>query len=333
MAQRVVVHIGLMKSGTTFIQGRLGTNRRVLRQQDVLFPGPTWRRHVNAVSDFMGLRNRVPGAWVSLVEEIDAFPGTAVISMEYLTMLGPKRIPELAGSFRSPDVRIVIGARDLGRTVPAMWQEAVKNRSVATYAEYLAAIEDGTRTEIGRRFWRQQDAGQVVARWAEQLAPEQVYLVTLPPPGHPVEVLWDRFRSVVGIQDSAWAEAPRSNESLGAASASVVRLLNESTLDLDTRGYKRRVKGLAKHLMPAHREQEDPIGYTVPAWLHARADEIRQQIESSGARVVGHLGDLTPQDVPGADPDAVSPSAQRDALLVALEATLRQLPRITRPSE
>jgi hypothetical protein len=40
MAQRVIVHIGLMKSGTTFIQGRLGANRARLAAQGVLFPAP-----------------------------------------------------------------------------------------------------------------------------------------------------------------------------------------------------------------------------------------------------------------------------------------------------
>ena len=41
MAERVVVHIGLMKSGTTFLQGRLDANREQLAAQGVLFPGPT----------------------------------------------------------------------------------------------------------------------------------------------------------------------------------------------------------------------------------------------------------------------------------------------------
>ena len=80
MAQRVVFHIGLMKSGTTFIQGRLNTNRERLAEQQVLFPGPTWNRHVRAVSDLLQSQNRKPGSWNSLVDEIREHDGTAVVS-------------------------------------------------------------------------------------------------------------------------------------------------------------------------------------------------------------------------------------------------------------
>ena len=167
MAQRVVIHIGLMKSGTTFLQGRLNANREQLAEQDVLFPGPTWRRHVNAVADFMGAKDRQPGSWESLREEINDYPGTAVISMEYLAMLGPRKIARLAESFDTPDLRIVVGVRDLGRTVPAMWQEVVKNRQTWTWAEYVESIR--TDGESGRRFWRQQHSGRIVTRWANSL--------------------------------------------------------------------------------------------------------------------------------------------------------------------
>lgn len=329
MAQRVVVHIGLMKSGTTFLQGRLNANREQLAEQGVLFPGPSWRRHVNAVADLMEAKDRQPGAWASLVDEVDDHPGTAVISMEYLAMLGPRRIRELSTAFDTPDLRIVVGVRDLGRGVPAMWQEVVKNRQSWSWSDYVQAIRSGREDgEGGKRFWRQQDAGTIVTVWAETLGPERVYVVTLPPPGAPGETLWHRFCEVAGIEPATWHEAPRSNESLGAASTLVIRELNVRTEDLGLKAYKRRVKGVAKHLMPAHRSAEDPIGFVVPGWLVQRSDEIRAQIERSGVHVVGTLDDLTPRNVPGVDPDQVTPEAQRDAAIAALEATLRQVQRI-----
>jgi hypothetical protein len=333
MAQRVVVHIGLMKSGTTFLQGRLGANRGRLADQGVLFPGPTWRRHVNAVQDLMRHSGHTPGSWVDLTEEINAHPGTAVISMEYLAMAWQRGIQELAGSFGDAELRIVVGARDLGRSVPAMWQEAVKNRSTRTFEAYVAAIRDAAQSrsgDSGKRFWRQQHTARIVSRWAEVVGPEHVYVVTVPPPGTPVEVLWDRFREVAGIaEESSWDEAPRSNESLGVASTLVIRRLNLMTEDLSVQGYKRRVKAVGKHLLPAHRAQEDPIGFTVPAWLQEEAAKIQAQLIAGGAHVVGSLEDLTPLDVTGADPTNVDPAAQLDAALAALEATLRQTKRIT----
>jgi hypothetical protein len=349
MARRVIVHIGLMKSGTTFVQGRLGANRRRLAGQGVLFPGPTWRRHVNAVQDLMGHPGHTPGSWDSLVQEISAHEGTAVISMEYLAMAGARGIGIIEDSFRDSDLRVVVGARDLGRTVPAMWQEAVKNRSTRTFAEYVDGIraasdEPGSKgarskgegAERGRRFWRQQHAGRIATRWADQLGPDRVYVVTLPPPGAPGDVLWRRFSEVAGIAQESWHEAPRTNESLGVASALVMRRLNELTGDLSVKAYKRRVKAVGKHLLPAHRDAEDPIGFTVPDWLREEAGRIGAQIAGSGVHVVGDLHDLTPVDVPGADPATVDTHSQLDAAMVALEATLRQVKRIgparTRPA-
>ena len=326
MAQRVVIHIGLMKSGTTFLQGRLNANREELAEQGVLFPGPTWRRHVNAVADFMEAKERQPGSWESLREEINDHPGTAVVSMEYLAMLGPRKIPLLAESFDTPDLRIVIGVRDLGRSVPAMWQEIVKNRQTWTWAEYVDSIR--TDGQSGKRFWRQQHSGRIVTRWTNTLTPDQVYVVTLPPPAPRARRCGTGSARSRASSPRAGARRPRSNESLGAASALVVRELNLRTLDLTLQGYKRRVKAVAKYLMPAHRQEEDAIGFVVPEWLRQESEDIRAQIERSGAHVVGALDELTPLDVPGVDPDSVDVSAQLEAALAALEATLRRVPRV-----
>jgi hypothetical protein len=327
MAQRVVVHVGLMKSGTTFVQGRLNANRSRLAAQGVLFPGPTWRRHVNAVQDLLRHAGHTPGSWDSLREEIDAYPGTAVISMEYLAMAWPRGITTLAQSFRGSELRIVVSVRDLGRSVPAMWQEAVKNRSTRTYADYVDSIRDGG--ESGKKFWRQQHAGRVALRWAEVVGPEHVYVVTVPPPGAPPETLWDRFREVAGIaEEPTWDEARRANESLGAASVLVMRRLNLMTQDLSTKSYKRQVKAVAKHLMPDHRGEEEAIGFTVPDWLHEESGRIRDQLAGGGVHVVGDLAELTPLDVPGVDPAQVAPSEQLDAAMAALAATLRHAKRV-----
>ena len=68
----------------------------------------------------------------------------------------------------------------------------------------------------GKRFWRQQSAGQIVQRWAEGVGADHVTVITVPPPGAPSELLWQRFCQVAGIAAADWVEAPRANESLGA---------------------------------------------------------------------------------------------------------------------
>jgi hypothetical protein len=330
MAQRVVFHIGLMKSGTTFIQGRLNANRQRLDQQQVLFPGPTWNRHVRAVSDLLQSKNRKPGSWNSLVDEVNEYDGTAVVSMEYLAPMGSPRIHVLRDAFPGTEIRIVATVRDLGRSVPAMWQESIKNRRTWEWPEYVRSIEKGG--DPGHRFWRQQQAAKIVRRWGSAVGPDQVYVVTVPPPGAPAGLLWDRFCEVAGIGPDSWDDAPRANESLGAASTLVMRELNLATEDLPLQAYKKRVKGLAKYVMGGHRGDEDPIGFTVPDWLRKESDKISTQLQSSGAHIVGDLADLTPVDVPGVDPTTVDDRAQLEAAVAALAGALRQVRQVRRVS-
>ena len=53
MAERVVLHIGSMKSGTSFIQNVLGNNREALAQHGISFAGERWRDQVSAVQDLI----------------------------------------------------------------------------------------------------------------------------------------------------------------------------------------------------------------------------------------------------------------------------------------
>ena len=326
MADRTVLHVGLMKSGTTFLQGRLNANREELVRQGVLFPGPTWNRHVQGVKDLMESPRRKPGAWASLRDEINQHRGTAVISMEYLAPMRPARIKTLPGEFPDRELRVVITVRDLGRSVPAMWQESLKNRQTWTWAEYLHGLEhDG---EPGRRFWRQQDAAKIARRWAGQLGADHVTVITIPPPGSDPEILWDRFCQVAGISPATWQDAPRSNESLGVASTLVMRRLNEQTADLGVAAYKQRVKALAKHQLGKRKKQEDAIGFTAPRWLRKESRRIERQLEGSGVEIVGSLDELEPRDVPGVDPASVSAEAERDAAIAGLSAVLHQVKKI-----
>ena len=322
MAERVVLHVGLMKSGTTFIQGRLNANRAQLAEQGILFPGPSWARHARGVTDLLDNAHAKPGAWASLRDEIAAHPGTGIISMEYLGPIIPAKVAKVVAEFPDTDLQIVLTVRDLGRSVPAMWQETVKNRRTWTWSEYLRSIEKGG--EAGTAFWRQQSAGKITRRWAAAVGPDHVTVVVVPPPGAPSELLWERFCQTAGIAPATWAEAPRANESLGVSSALLMRRLNAELADVSRPKYKKRVKSLAKHTLVTRRGQEDTIGFKVPSWLRKNSEQMSQAIRDSGVNVIGDLAELEPVDVPGVDPGSVSPESERDAAVAALAAVLRE---------
>jgi hypothetical protein len=194
MARRVVLHVGLMKSGTSYLQARLHANQSLLAARDVLFPGETWRDQVLAVSDVLGRKQAGPsatGRWAPFVAEIAAYDGDVVVSMEFLGPARPERIAAVVASFGVTPVRVVVTLRDLGRGVPSMWQESLQNGGSFRCGEYVAALPG--KRKPARTFWRQQGMGRIVDNWCAAIGSERVTLATVPPSGAGSDVLWSRF--------------------------------------------------------------------------------------------------------------------------------------------
>ncbi|WP_435743053.1 hypothetical protein [Nocardioides sp. SYSU DS0663] len=307
MASRVVLHVGLMKSGTSYLQHRLGANRALLLERGVLFPGETWRDQVLAVSDVLGRRQAgraARGRWPGLVGEAGAHDGVVVVSMEFLGPAPPERIAAVVGAFAPTPVEVVVTLRDLGRAVPAMWQESLQNGGTTEWTEYVEGLAGGR--DPARAFWRQQGMGRIVGNWVAAVGPDRTTAVTVPPPGAPPDLLWDRFCTAAHLDGSGAAEVRPANTSLDAASALVLLDLNRRLAEagLEKRDYHTLVKfGLAKRVMAAR--GGEPIGFAPPRWLRERAEEVTARVAATGARVVGDLADLTPVTVPGADPAGV----------------------------
>ena len=330
MAQRVVLHVGSMKSGTSYLQGLMMTNRELLAERGLLLPGRAWRDQVSGVAEVLE-RTRVAvapeeGAWRQLVDELARWDGTGLISMEFLGPIGSKKIERVVSSFPAGTVEVVITARDVNRQVPAMWQEGIKNGRTFTFEEYVDAVR---RNEgPGRVFWREQSIAAICRRWSDALGLDRVRVVTVPRPHSPQEELWRRFSRAVDIDGDGVAMPRSANESLGAASIEVLRRLNELVEDLEYPDYAPVVKHrLAKRVLAARRASESAVAFDVPEWLPERASRIIANLRTLGVEVFGDLADLEPVSVPGVDPDDVSTEEHLDAAVAGLEGLARALVR------
>src|SRR3954454_435518 len=89
MARRVYFHIGLPKTGTTYLQTLMWNNHDELARQGILLPGESSRQHLwasGAVREDPTLERRSPAAplaWDRLTEEMTGWAGTAVVSHEF----------------------------------------------------------------------------------------------------------------------------------------------------------------------------------------------------------------------------------------------------------
>ena len=328
MAERIVLHVGLLKTGTSYLQQRLAGGADALAASDVLFP--RWREQVDAVIDVLDI-NRIPrpgtvvGAWDGLVSRFAEWPGVGLMSMEFLGPSREPRVEQVVRSFGSTPVEVVITARDLNRVMLATWQEWAKNSGTESWETYVRDIEEGSG--VGGRFWRQQRLAVIVRRWAAVVGMENVTVVTVPPPGAPPDLLWSRFCEAIGIDASLCPPVSVANESLGAASAEVLRRVNEDLAkwEISWAGYSKVVKfGFARRVLGAARGEERPLGIPVSDWLLDRASSMRTNVEETGVRVLGSLDDLTPVDVAGVTPDHVSVEEQLDAAVRALGRLLRR---------
>ena len=335
MANRVVLHIGAMKSGTSFLQSVLSANREELARQGFLFAGKRWKRQVSAVRDVSerGLPHQPPlaedGPWNQLVREIDGWDGTALVSMEFLGPRMAPKIEQIVRSFSTDQVEAVLTVRDLARSVPAMWQEAMQNAGVSTWEDYLDAVRAENRKHPGgRNFWRHQSTAAIAGRWAKGIGKERFTLVTVPPPGAPPGLLWERFAAAVGLDPEPFDLAvERSNPSVGAASALVLRALNERLAEdpLPHNAYSRYVKhALAKEGL-ARRGADDPMFGLDEPWVAKFAEREVRRLRKLDLTVLGSLDDLAPRPVRGVPTGSVTTEQQLEAAVDGLARLVRLL--------
>jgi hypothetical protein len=339
VAERLVLHIGSMKSGTSFIQNVLGDNKDRLAEQGVLFPGPRWKFQVKAVQELIGHggAEQEPtdpaGAWQSVVDEVNAWSGTAVVSMEFLGPRNPEKIAQIRGSFPDTDVEAVLTARDLARNIPAMWLESMQNGSVVGWADYLDAVRTEDRSSpAGRNFWRHQAIPAMARRWSDGLD-GRFTLLTVPQKGAPPGLLWERFAGVLGVAPDGVDLEVRANPSIGLATAQVLLQLNRQLQREDgtqPRHYDMYVKHfLAKRGLVSRQGDEPRLGLD-EAWVRKRGEQQVKRLGSDGHQVVGDLDELRPRPVPGVHADDVSVDDRLAAAVDGLEHLVRAWSRSDR---
>jgi len=330
VSDRIYLHIGVPKSGTSYVQRRLLANKEQLAQEaGLLFPGQTWGDQVLAVRDLRKIRGGRDrrGAWKRLRQEMAAWPGASVVSMEWLCAADEATIERIVSDVAPAQVEVVVTARDLGRTVAAAWQEYLQNRREWTWEDFLTQLgSPNTReTPAGSHFWAQQDLTDIIARWSAAVGPEHTHVVTLPHPGAGPDVLWERMAQVLGFDAAHFsAEGERdANESLGLQSAEIMRRVNPLTRR-DGLGYTEYRSGFKQALgkdVLAHRrglESRVAVPPEQQGWIREVAARHMASVAASGAHLVGDLTDLEPVFTPGRQPSEVPAEEILDTAAEAL---------------
>ncbi|MDP9445275.1 MAG: hypothetical protein M3P83_13340 [Actinomycetota bacterium] len=333
---RAFVHVGVAKTGTTYLQTVLEGNRRRLAADGVGLPGPRMTAHFYAAQDLRGIafgghtHPAVPGAWDRLAADIARWSGrSVVVSHEMLAGSTEEQIARAAASVHGRELHVVLTARDLGRQIPAMWQETVKNGRAIPFRRYLKRLARPRERAEGRGFWRGQDIAAVLRRWSSVAPPERIHVVTVPArsASAPPDELWRRFSRACDLDRVRCdTEVARRNVSLGLAEAELLRRLNQRLADRFD--WPRREQLVKRHLAEGvlARRQSTPRVEVPPqlrSWVAEQSADIVARLARAGYDVVGSLDDLLPVwPADTAAPDEPHPDDLVDAALDALTALL-----------
>ncbi|MGZ6764042.1 MAG: hypothetical protein ACXVEH_11710 [Nocardioides sp.] len=348
MSKRVLLHVGTPKTGTSYLQDVLFRNKRLLAEEDILYPADRFDAHFLAALDLMrlpwgGLETEAIGAWDRLAEQVRRWDGTAVVSHEILATASRAqagRALESLGHRDGTEVHLVLSVRDLVRQIPAEWQENVKHRAVVSYAGFLDQIQDPARdSRIAAWFWGVQEVPDILDRWGHDLPPERIHLVTVPPPGGPRDLLWQRFAATFGLDGlDLDLEAERANPSLGVPETALLRRINRSVNRvLEPPDYRPLVRELLAHQTLSRRTASPRLA--LPPAVHPWAQDVCRswvrEIEARGYSVCGDLTDLVGGDAPPqwSDPDHPNEKQVAGAAVDAVKALLLENARLRQSEE
>lgn len=172
--KKLVLHIGMMKTGTTFIQKILNLNYEALKCRKVIYPALGAFNHQSAFYGLCGSDiywNKVENdsdkaSSLKLLNSIQcADPDdTLILSSEALSTLNEKGIENLIKKIGCPD-KVILTVRNLQRTIPSAWQQYIKGGNLKGYEDFYQSLIKNRKSLSGP--WRTYSYGEVVSRWSK----------------------------------------------------------------------------------------------------------------------------------------------------------------------
>ena len=346
----IFLHIGAMKTGTTFLQHLMEANQEELLAAGLLVAGDRGEQK-RATSDVLGTSHKTPqllaeceGAWAELVGRMFAHKGTAsAFSMEFLSYASAETAAKVVDTLEGAEVHIILTVRDTVSALPSQWQTFIRSGGAVPWPKFAKGIRKGLRprgTPRGRAvraFLRTQGIPRMIEAWGGTVPPERLHVITVPRSGSDPMLLWKRFAGVVGVDPSACPNStPRTNPTLGYPSADLMCRLNIRLGKLPREQYRPTLKAaLGMDILGerAHLEQRPQIDLATARFAAGWNRRVRRAIRESGADVVGGLRELPNKlspEVVQSLPRTLGYPDESDTLSAAATARDGLLKRITK---
>ena len=337
MTERVFLHIGLPKTGTTYLQRTLWANKEVLAEAGLLLPGRHRRRHLLASLDvrddpkLAGRAGDVDTPWADLVAESLEWHGDVLISHEFFGPASPDQVRRAVESLEGAETHVLITAREMVGLAISRWQEYVRNGGRRPIDKYPPDKEYDPADAWG---WASFDLADVLDRWGSVVPHERVHVLPMAPGAADPSELLGRFLGVMGYGEVLMSTPEnRVNEGLGLVEAELLRRttpLMEDFRSAADRGNWIRGYLAAPGVMPALGEKFRPSDQRLDE-LEARGRRAVAVLKEGGYDVAGDLALLEPRDVRDRrQPGEVTEAEQLDVAVQVIAALMTRVRTLTR---
>lgn len=337
----VLLHVGVHKTGTTAIQAALQDARPELREMGVLYPGKRQAHHRQAMS----ITNRTWG-WKDkggeqydrkvfdwLVTQTASHTGRVAISSEFFCEADAETSALVVNELGADRVHVVLTLRNLGRLLPSSWQQYLKYGLSTGYEKWLEAMfENPGGSSITPTFWKRNDHGAVVKRWADAAGPDNVTVMIVEDLDR--SAIFRSFAQLLALDPDVLVSRMdlTSNRSMTASEAEMLLRLNRRvTKELTWDEYLKYVRrGVALGMVEGREPAPDEPRLHTPDWaLDAAAEQGRLAVETIsglGVRVLGDIDRLadrvsSPPPVPEGSEAWLPSDAAVQAVITVVEAT------------
>ena len=221
--RRLILHVGLSKSGTTALQSVVATSRSELASHGVAVPLSTRPAVERVLLRPLGWR---PGSGFVAPREPDplarllrclraAAERDVLISSEDLAELDGPTVRSVVALARSAgfEVQLIVTARAWTRQLPSEYQQFLKHRLADTFPDFLDSVRAGEGF-YGQHFRLRQDLAQVCARWAADVPPQDMHIVVLPRNGEDRDFIFTEAAAILGVPPSVLPPQPPGRERL-----------------------------------------------------------------------------------------------------------------------
>ena len=329
---RVYLHIGMPKTGTSYLQSIYHASVDELARQGVALAPPSRRENVwlsqavRGVLDTDRLPRRAGRVLQTFAEQVRSSDAEVLLaSEEQLSGADPEQIASLVRSCEPREVHVVLTIRSLSSLLPSTWQQRIKQGSeTPALEEFLDAVVHRS-SGVGERWWDERGVQNVVERWSQHVPFARVHVITLPRRSSSEELL-RRFSAVLGVDTTRLSESSaRQNASLGHAEAELLRLVRER-LPAELRTGPEYASVAKQWLAHQHLAGLGGEPARMPprlrGWCEEQSEATIEFLESSGSDVVGDLDDLRPLPGDFEDRPPVSADQLVDAAVGALASVV-----------